>query len=126
MTEASRQKRINQTIKRAKEQEFDVSAKSLLEYLFDLSDDEDSNKSWDGDCCLKDLANSQEQKQTKRTDMASADKEKIHEKKKEIIYHKKTGLPKQNKQSGHTYFLQKTRKRRVKYVSDTKGKKEGR
>ena len=62
MPEALRQKRINQTIKRAQEQGLDVSAKNLVECLFDLSDDEDSNDSVDGDCCLKDLANNQEQK----------------------------------------------------------------
>ena len=94
MIEALRQKRIKQTIKRAKEQELDVSAKILVECLFDLSDDEDSDNSLDGDCCLKDLANTQEQKQTEQTGMASVDKEKIHKKKKEIIYHKKGGTTK--------------------------------
>ena len=62
MTEASRQKRIDQIIKRAQEQGFDVSAKILVERLFDLSDNEDSDNSLGGDCCLKDLANTQEQK----------------------------------------------------------------
>ena len=66
MTEASRQKRINQTINRAREQGLDVSAKFLVECLFDLSDNEDSNNSLDGDCCLKDLANTQELKQAKQ------------------------------------------------------------
>ena len=61
MTEASRQKRINQTIKRAQEQGLDVSAKVLVECLFDFSDSEDSDNSWDGDCYLRDSANSQEQ-----------------------------------------------------------------
>ena len=59
MTEASRQKRTNQTIKRAQEQGLDVSAKNLVECLFHLSDDKDSDDSWDGDCCLKDLADTQ-------------------------------------------------------------------
>ena len=66
MTEASRQKRINQTIKRAQEQGLDVSAQFLVECLFDLSDNEDSDDSLDGDCCLKDLANTQELKQAKQ------------------------------------------------------------
>ena len=112
MTEASRQKRINQTIKRAQEQGLDVSAKNLVECLFRLSDDEDSDDSWDGDCCLKDLANNQEQKETLRTDMASVDEDKNHKKKNEVIYHKKAALTKQNQRSGHKYFLQKIRKRK--------------
>ena len=110
MTEASRQKRINQTIKRAQEQGLDVSAKNLVECLFHLSDDEDSDDSWDGDCCLKDLANNQEQKETLWTNMASVDEDKNHKKKNEAIYHKKAALTKQNQQSGHKYFLQKIRK----------------
>ena len=63
MTEASRQKQINQTIKKAQEQKLDVSTKILVECLFDLSEDKDSDDSLNGDCCLKDLANTQEQKQ---------------------------------------------------------------
>ena len=43
MTEASRQKRINQTIKRAQEQGLGVSAENLVECLFHLSEDEDSD-----------------------------------------------------------------------------------
>ena len=78
MTEASRQKQINQTIKGAQEQGLDVSAKFLVECLFDLSDNEDSDNSFDGDCCLKDIANTQEQKQTIQMEMAYVDKEKIH------------------------------------------------
>ena len=62
MTEVLRQKRINQTIKRAQEQGPDVSAKFLVECLFDLSDNEDSDNSLDGDCCLKDLATTQKTK----------------------------------------------------------------
>ena len=61
MTGASRQKRINQIIKRAKEQGLDVSTKSLVECLSNLSEDKDINDSWDGDFCLKDLANTQKQ-----------------------------------------------------------------
>ena len=91
--------------------------KILAECLFDLSDNEDSDNSLDGDCCLKDLANTQEQKQAKQMEMASVDKEKIHKKKREIIYHKKSALTKQTNPSGHKYFLQK--KRSAKYVSDT-------
>ena len=60
MTEALRQKRIDQTIKRAQEQGLDVSAKFLVECLVDLSDNGDSDNRLDGDCCLKDLANIQE------------------------------------------------------------------
>ena len=59
MTEASRQRLINQTVNRAREQGLDVSAKFLVEVLFDLSDNEDSNNSSDGDCCLKNLATTQ-------------------------------------------------------------------
>ena len=73
MTEASRQKRIDQTIKRAQEQGLDVSAQFLVECLFDLSDNEDSDNSFDGDCCLRDLANTQEQKQTKQMEIANVD-----------------------------------------------------
>ena len=80
MTEASRQKRINQTIKRTQEQGLDVSVNMLVECLFYLSDNEDSNDSLDCDCCLKDLANTKEQKQTKQMEMASVDREKIHKK----------------------------------------------
>ena len=65
MNEALRQKQINQTINRAREQGLDVSAKFLVECLLDLSDNEDSNDSLDGDCCLKDLATTQDQNQTK-------------------------------------------------------------
>ena len=72
MTEASRQKRINQTIKRAQEQGLDVSTKILVECLFDLSDNEDSDNSLDGDCCLKDLANTQE-KEKKQMEITSVD-----------------------------------------------------
>ena len=61
MTEASCQKRIYQTIKRVKEQGLDVCTKILVECLFDLLDEEDSDNSWNGDCCPKDLTNSQEQ-----------------------------------------------------------------
>ena len=91
MTEASRQKRINQTIKRAQEQGLDVSAKNLVECLFHLSEDEDSDDSWDGDCCLEDLATNQEQDETVRTDMTRVDEDKNHRKEKQVIYHKKGG-----------------------------------
>ena len=94
-----------------------------MECLFDLSDNEDSNNRWDGDCCLKDLANTEEQEQILRTDMASVDKEKNHMKKKEIINHKKDGPIKTKEAKWKQTFS----KRKVKYVSDTKGgKKEGR
>ena len=68
MTEALCQKRINQTIKRAQEQGLDVSAKNIVECLFHLSDGGDSDDSWDGDCCLKDLA------KTPRTKTDSTDR----------------------------------------------------
>ena len=68
-----------------------MSTKHLVECLFYLSDDEDSDDSWDGDCCLKDLANNQEQKETLRTNMASVDEDKNHKKEKQVIYHKKGG-----------------------------------
>ena len=125
MTEESHQKRINQTIKRAKEQGLDVSPKSLVECLLDLSDEKDSNNSWDGDCCLKDLANTQEQEQTLRTNMASVDEDKNHKKKNEAIYHKKGG-PNKTKPAKWTQVFsteKKKRKRRAKYVSDTKEKR---
>ena len=82
MTEASRQKRINQTIKRAQEQGLDVTAKNLVECLFHLSEDDDSDDSGDGDCCLKDLATNQERNETVRTDMARVDEDKNHKKEK--------------------------------------------
>ena len=125
MTEASRQKRINQTIKRAQEQGLDVSEKFLVQCLFDLSDNEDSDNSLDGDCCLKDLATTQEQKQTNRMEMANDDKEKIHNKKREMIYCKKGG-PNKLKQAQWTQIFStenKKRKRRAKYGSETKEKK---
>ena len=126
MKETSLQKQINQTIKWAQEQGLDVSAKIPVECFFNLSDDEDSNDRLDGDCCLKDLANTQEQKQTKQMEMASVDKEKIHKKKKEIIYHKNGG-PNKIKQAQWTKIFsteEKKKKRRAKYVSDTKGKRK--
>ena len=110
MTEASRQKRINQTIKRAQDQGLDVSAKNLVECLFHLSENEDSDDSGDGDCCLKDLATNQEQNETVRTNMTRIDKDKNHKKEKQVIYHKRAALTKQNQRSGHKYFLQKRRK----------------
>ena len=113
MIEASRQKQINQTIKRAQEQGLDVTAKYLVECLFHLSDDEYSDDSWDGDCCLKDLANNQEQKETLRTDIASVDENKNHKKKNDVIYHKKAALTKQNQRSGHKYFRQKIRRKKI-------------
>ena len=58
-----------------------------MQCLFDLSNNKDNDASLDGDCYLKDLAKTQEQKQTKQTKMAGVDKGKIHEKKKEITYH---------------------------------------
>ena len=110
MTEASRQRRINQTVNRAREQGLDVSAKFLVECLFDLSDNEDSEDSSDGDCCLKDLATTLAQNQTKQMEMANDDKERIHNKKREKICRKKGGQINQNKPSGHKYFPQKIRK----------------
>ena len=123
MTEALRQKRINQTIKRAQEQGLDVSAKFLVECLFDLSDNEDSDNSLDGDCCLKDLANTQEQKQTKQMEIACVDKEKIHKKKKEIMYHRKGG-PNKTKQAKWTQIF--ATEKIARYVSNIRGKKERR
>ena len=125
MTEASRQKRINQTIKRAQEQGLDVSAKNLVECLFHLSEDEDSDDSGDGDCCLKDLATNQEQNETLRIDMTRVDEDKNHKKEKQVIYHKKGG-PNKTKPAKWTQIFStenKKRKRRAKYVSDTKEKK---
>ena len=125
MTEALRQKRINQTINRAQEQGLDVSAKFLVECLFDLSDNEDSDNSSDGNCCLKDLVTSQEQKQSKQMETVNDDKEKIHKKKREKIYCKKGG-PNKPKQGQWTQIFStenKKRKRRAKYVSKTKEKK---
>ena len=125
MTEASRQKRINQTIKRAQEQGLDVNAKFLVECLFHLSEDEDSDDSRDGDCCLKDLATNQEQNKTVRTDMTRVDEEKNHKKEKQVIYHKKGG-PNKTKPAKWTQIFftgNKKRKRRAKYVSNTKEKK---
>ena len=125
MTEASRQKRINQTIKRAQEQGLDVSAKNLVECLFQLSEDEDSDDSGDGDCCLKDLATNQEQNETLRIDMTPVDEDKNHKKKKQVIYHKKGG-PNKTQPAKWTQIFStenKKRKRRAKYVSDTKEKK---
>ena len=112
MTAALCQKRINQTIKRAQEQGIDVSAQFLVECLFDLSYNEDSDDSLDGDCCLKDLANTQEQeqKQTKQMEMASVDKEKYTKRREKICIIKKAALIKENKPSGRKYFLQKKRK----------------
>ena len=111
MTEASRQRRINQTVNKAREQGLDVRAKFLVECLFDLSDNEDSKDSSDGDCCLKDLATTLAQNQTKQMEMANDDKERIHNKKREKICRKKGGpnKPKQA-QCGHKYFPQKIRK----------------
>ena len=57
-------------------------------------------------------------------EMASVDKEKIHEKKKESMCHKKGG-PNKTKQAQWTQIFsieKKKKKRRAKYVSDTKGK----
>ena len=125
MTEASRQKRINQTIKRAQEQGLDVSAKNLVECLFQLSEDEDSDDSGDGDCCLKDLATNQEQNETLRIDMTRVDEDKNHKKEKQVIYHKKGG-PNKTQPAKWTQIFStenKKRKRRAKYVSDTKEKK---
>ena len=125
MTEALRQKRINETIKRAQEQELDVSAKFLVEYLFNLSDNEDSEDSSDGDCCLKDLATTPAQNQTKQMEMANDDKERIHNKKRKKICRKKDD-PNKPKQAQWTQIFStenKKRKRRAKYVSETKEKK---
>ena len=125
MTEASRQKRINQTIKRAQEQGLDVSAKNLVECLFHLSEDEDSDDSGNGDCCLKDLATNQGQNETVRTDLTQVDEDKNHKKEKQVIYHKKGG-PNKTKQAKWTQLFstaKKKRKRRAKYVSDTKEKR---
>ena len=125
MTEASRQKRINQTIKRAQEQGLDVTAKNLVECLFHLSEDEDSDDSGDGDCCLKDLATNQEQNETLRIDMTRVDEDKNHKKEKQVIYHKKGG-PNKTKPAKWTQIFStenKKSKRRAKYVSDTKEKK---
>ena len=69
-----------------------------------MSDDEDSDDIWDVDCCLKDLANNQEQKETLRTDMASVDEDKNHKKKNEVIYHKKGG-PNKTKQAKWTHIF---------------------
>ena len=123
MTEALCQKRINQTIKRTQEQGLDVSAKFLVECLFDLSDNEDSDDSLDGDCCLKDLANTQEQKQRNQMEMASVDKEKIHKKKEKSFFIKKAALTKK-KQAKWTQIF--STEKRAKYISDTKGKKRKR
>ena len=125
MTEASRQKRINQTIKRAQEQGLDVSAKNLVECLFHLSEDEDSDDSGNGDCCLKDLATNQEQNETVRTDLTQVDEDKNHKKEKQVIYHKKGGHNKTKPAKWTQVFstATKKRKRRAKYVSDTKEKR---
>ena len=125
MTEASRQKRINQTIKRAQEQGLDVSAENLVECLFHLSEDEDSDDSGNGDCCLKDLATNQEQNETVRTDLTQVDEDKNHKKEKQVIYHKKGG-PNKTKPAKWTQVFStatKKRKRRAKYVSNTKEKR---
>ena len=124
MTEASRQKRINQTIKRAQEQGLDVSAKNLVECLFHLSEDEDSDDSGDGDCCLKDLATNQEQNETLRIDMTRVDEDKNHRKEKQVIYHKKGG-PNKTKPTKWTqiFSTENKKKKRAKHVSDTKEKK---
>lgn len=125
MTEASRQKRINQTINRARQQGLDVSATFLVECLFDLSDNEESENSSDGDCCLKDLATTRDQNQSKQMKMENDDKEKIHNKKREKICRNKGG-PNKPKQAQWTQIFSrdnKKRKRRAKYVSETKEKK---
>ena len=85
MTEVLRQKQINQTIKRAQEQGLDVSTQFLVECLFYLSDNEDSNDSLDGDFCLKDVANTQEQKQTKQKEMENVNKGKITKKERDYL-----------------------------------------
>ena len=110
MTEASRQKRINQTIKRAQEQGLDVSAKNLVECLFHLSEDEDSDDSGNGDCCLKDLATNQGQNETVRTDLTQVDEDKNHKKEKQVFIIKRAAITKQNQRSGRKYFLQQQRK----------------
>ena len=111
MTEASRQKQINQTIKRAQEQGLDVSANNLVECLFHLSEDEDSDDSGDGDCCLKDLASNQEQNEILRTDMASVNEDKNHKKKNEVIYHKKGGPNKTKKAKWTQIFSTENKKK---------------
>ena len=125
MTEAPRQKGINQIIKRAQEQGLGVSAKFLVERLFYLSEDKDSGNSGDGDCCLKDLATNQEQNETVRTDMTRVDENKNHKKEKQVIYHKK-GSPNKTKPAKWTQIFStenKKKKRRAKYVSETKEEK---
>ena len=111
-----------------------MSAKFLVECLFDLLDNGDSDDSLDGDCCLKDLANTQEQEQeqeqeqTKQMEMTSVDEEKIHEEKKEIIYHKK-GVPNKTKQAQWTQIFsteKKKKKKKSKVCFCYKGKKERR
>ena len=88
-----------------------MSTKNLVECLFHLSDDEDSDDRWDGDCCLKDLANSQEQKETLWTDMWSVDEDKNHKKKNEVIYHKKGG-PNKTKQAKLTQIFSIEKRKR--------------
>ena len=68
-----------------------MSTKNLVECLFHFSEDEDSDDSGDGDCCLKDLATNQEQNETVRTNMTRVDEDKNHKKEKQVIYHKKGG-----------------------------------
>ena len=54
-----RKRCIQLTIQRAEEQGLDVSANDLVECLFSLSDDISSNEE-SGDCCLKDLTDTEE------------------------------------------------------------------
>ena len=61
-------------------------------------------------------------------EMANVDKEKIHEKKKEIMYHKKSG-PNKTKQAQWTQIFsteKKNKKRIAKFVSNTEKKIERR
>ena len=51
---------IQLTIQRAEEQGLDVSANNLVECLFSSSDDISSNDE-SGDCCLKDLTDTEDQ-----------------------------------------------------------------
>ena len=55
-----RKRCICHTIQRAEEQGLDVSANDLVECLFSSSDDISSNNE-SGDCCLKDLTDTEEQ-----------------------------------------------------------------
>ena len=75
---------------------------------------------------LKDLATNQEQNETLRIDMTRVDEDKNHKKEKQVIYHEKGG-PNKTKPTKWTQIFStenKKKKRRAKYVSNTKEKKQ--